>query len=251
MARSIPGKCALITVATLGGLNASSAFSAEEMVRALFKPVERVELRTDLIAKISQSPFRQGMGFDEGDVLVAFDCERYQADLSSARASAEGAAIELRRQQRLHRHGAAAKSDVAKAKSEVARTDAETRIRSSRMRDCVIVAPFAGRVVEVHARTHEMSSAGEPLMTLINDEQLEIEMLVPSHWLKWLRPDAAFSVDVDETGKSHAAVLTRIGAEVDPVSQTVKVFGAMDAKGQGVLAGMSGVARFAVPGSDT
>ncbi|HMB48635.1 MAG TPA: HlyD family efflux transporter periplasmic adaptor subunit, partial [Afifellaceae bacterium] len=77
--------------------------------------------------------------------------------------------------------------------------------------------------------------------------ELEIELLIPSRWLLWLEPDLRFEFSVDETGLKYAATVTRLGGAVDPVSQTIRVFGALEDRPPELLSGMSGTAIFEVP----
>jgi hypothetical protein len=49
-----------------------------------------------------------------------------------------------------------------------------------------------------------------------------------------------FQVTIDETRKSYPAKFIRIGARVDPVSQSVKVAATIDGKYPDLIAGMSG-----------
>ncbi|MCB1417044.1 MAG: hypothetical protein KDJ64_11600, partial [Nitratireductor sp.] len=71
-------------------------------------------------------------------------------------------------------------------------------------------------------------------------------------WLRWLSPGRTFSFTVEETGRTIETSIDRIGAEVDPVSQTVVIYAGVDkgktgAKAGGtedILAGMSGTASF-------
>jgi hypothetical protein len=47
-------------------------------------------------------------------------------------------------------------------------------------------------------------------------------------------------VHIDETRRTYSARLTRIGARVDPVSQSVKVAATITGKPPELIAGMSG-----------
>jgi hypothetical protein len=64
--------------------------------------------------------------------------------------------------------------------------------------------------------------------------------VVPSKWLAWLKSNHSFQVAIDETGKSYPAKVQRIGAKVDPVSQSVKLSATIDGKFNELIAGMSG-----------
>ena len=64
-------------------------------------------------------------------------------------------------------------------------------------------------------------------------------------WLGWLVPGSPFRFRIDETGRSYEAKVTRLGAAVDPVSQTVRGVGQFAGGREAVLPGMSGSAEFA------
>lgn len=66
------------------------------------------------------------------------------------------------------------------------------------------------------------------LLDILNDSVLELDVVVPSKRLVWLKPDHAFQAAIDETGKTY------------PVSRTVRVAGAIGGHFPELTAGMSG-----------
>jgi membrane fusion protein, multidrug efflux system len=72
--------------------------------------------------------------------------------------------------------------------------------------------------------------------------------VVPSQWVRWLTIDAQLSFTVDETGAAYPGRVKRIGASVDPISQTIKIAAVFDQATSTVLSGMSGTAEFTKPG---
>jgi len=88
---------------------------------------------------------------------------------------------------------------------------------------------------------------GQPLLDIIDDSVLELEFLLPSTWLSWLRVGGTFQVQIDETRKTYPARFIRIGARVDPVSQSIKVAAAIHGKFPELMAGMSGRVQIAPP----
>jgi len=78
------------------------------------------------------------------------------------------------------------------------------------------------------------------MLDILDDSVLELEFLVPSSWLRWLKVGGAFDVQIDETRKTYPARFTRMGARVDPVSQSVKVAAAIHGRFPELMAGMSG-----------
>jgi multidrug efflux pump subunit AcrA (membrane-fusion protein) len=89
---------------------------------------------------------------------------------------------------------------------------------------------------------------GQALLEILDDSILELEFIVPSKWLAWLKTGQGFQVAIDETGKTYPAKVQRIGARVDPVSQSVKISAIVDGKFGELMAGMSGKVLMMPPG---
>ena len=215
--------------------------------RALIRSSERIEYRNQLVAPIKSVDFSAGETFRKGDPLVIFDCASYEAEAKAAKASAKAAAIDHATKQRLLRYQAIGKSEVSLAAAQSSEAQAQVEVHEVRNQACRFEAPFDGRVVDVNAKPHEFPPANEPLIVIIDDSKLEMELVVPSNWLRWIRPGEKFGIVVDETGEAGTGIVERIAAEVDPVSQTVKLIAVFEERPPFVLAGMSGSVRFETP----
>jgi len=102
-------------------------------------------------------------------------------------------------------------------------------------------------VTEQKAREQQFLQAGQPVLDILDDSTLEVEFIVSSRWLAWLKPGQGFTIQIDETGKSYPAKVTRLGAKVDAVSQSVKVIGEITGGFPELMAGMSGKVLLAPP----
>ena len=91
---------------------------------------------------------------------------------------------------------------------------------------------------------HENVFPNDKLLSLLDDTSLEIELVLPSSSLAWLKRKSPFTFAVDETHQEYAAKVKEIGANVDSASQTIKVIGIFGKLPVDVLAGMSGTAQF-------
>ncbi len=220
---------------------------AEEVpleVRVLLVPEREAVLSAELSERIIEMPFEEGARFQKGDVLVALDCRLHQAHLNEARALLRGAEKTLANKRELAALQSTGELEVALAGVERDRARAQVAAADILVKRCAITAPFAGRVVETHAKLHESAAAGDKLLSILDDSRLRLELVVPSHWLGWLHEGAKFSLRVDETGSQHQGRVTLVGARVDAISQSVKVFGELSTDAQGLMAGMSGTALF-------
>lgn len=200
-----------------------------------------------MAGQVTSMPFRMGDAFRKNDVLVAFDCERAEAQHAKARAELDRAETTLASRKALVALEASSNLDVALAESEVKYARAGVQETGAVMKYCQVKAPYAGRVVNVSANQFEFVGPGEPLIEIIETGALQIEVIVPSHWLRWIEAGHVFSVQVDELGTSVAAEVLSVGARVDPVSQTIALRAALTSAQDGLRPGMSGSAVFEVP----
>ncbi|MGC2857216.1 efflux RND transporter periplasmic adaptor subunit [Novispirillum sp. DQ9] len=227
----------------------SLAQSAEPVApleaRVLISPQREATLSSDLAGRIAAMPVKDGARFAKGDVLVQFACDLHEATLAEERAGDEAARATLANRKELAALRSTGELDVALAAAEAKRSAARVALQRGMVERCTVRAPYDGRVVERLVQPHETVSAGTPVLSILDDSALELEMVVPSSWLRWLRQGAALSVMVDETGTTHPAVVSSIGARIDAVSQVVAVKGAFEKRPEGLLAGMSGTAVFA------
>ena len=212
-------------------------------IRGVVRPVNQAAFSTDLVARATSLPFKEGERFRKGDVIAAFDCRRQRAEVAGADATLREMRLTLDSHLHLERHGAGVKTDVEIARARAAKAEADVRALAARIELCEVIAPFDGRVVELAVRPHEFPSAQRPFMVVLDDSRLEVEMIVASATLAGLAPGAAFALRIDELQRDAHVTIERIGAAVDPVSQTVKVVGVLQGNVDGVLAGMSGTLR--------
>ena len=220
-------------------------------VRALIEARHHAVLSSEIAGRIARLAVEPGQAFKAGQTLVAFDCSHYQATLDAARANARAADVTVRQSRRLEQLKSigGAEVEMAEVKAEAAR--AEQRKAEIEVRRCEIKAPYDGRAVEQRIREQESVPAGTPLLEILSDQDLRVELIVPSSWLVWLKPGQRFDLRIDETGEQIGGEVALIGARVDPVSQSLKVTGKLLlAKGPqpNLVAGMSGTARFTPPG---
>ncbi|MGH8611568.1 MAG: efflux RND transporter periplasmic adaptor subunit, partial [Gammaproteobacteria bacterium] len=216
-------------------------------IRGLVKPKREARLSSEILARITALPFKQGQPFREGDVLIRFDCSRYQAELAAAEAELSARSKTHENNRELSRLNAIGKLEVEISKAEADKAAAEVRAAGVNVSRCVITAPYPGRIVERKAHEHETVPPEQELMTILDDRDLEIEIIVPSKWLTWLKIGTPFTFHVDETDSDYLAKVSELGARVDPVSQTMRVDGVFEKATHDILAGMSGTARFSVP----
>ncbi|SAI74692.1 RND efflux membrane fusion protein [Bordetella ansorpii] len=225
-----------------------SAMGDTGSARAQLVASQRALLSSELAGKIASVPFRDGQSFKKGDVLISYDCALNRARLERA-VQAEGAAHKkLAVAEQLEKLSSISRADVDQARAGVAVSRAETGVERVMVNRCTVTAPYAGRVGEAFVRPLESVAEGKELLSIYDNSAFELETIVPSRWLAWLKTGYPMHITVDETGRTYQAVVARIAGTVDPVSQSVKVVGRLDGKtAADLLPGMSGNVRIDPP----
>lgn len=216
-------------------------------IRAYLVSKLQTTLSSHIDAEIQRLSVKEGDTFNEGSPLVIFDCTTLKAQLNKAHTALNAARDKNQVMQRLATLHSVGTMEADAALSEQKQAEAELKLQESRVRGCQISAPFTGRVATLSVRTNQYMTTGQVLMKILDHRHLEMEMIVPSRWLAWLKPKSKFSLHIDETGNHYPAQVIRLGAEADPVSQSVKIVGELIGTHPNLIPGMSGAASFTFP----
>jgi membrane fusion protein (multidrug efflux system) len=202
-------------------------------------------IAASMAGQLVEFPAADGDAIKKDQVLARFNCAQQEA--AAARAHAEMVKREdlLSTQKSLKALNAYSRSDYVVAQNDVEVAKADLGLAQTAVDNCTIRAPFDGRVANAPVRNYQFVQAGSPLLDIVDDRDLELEFVVPSIWLAWLKIGAVETVQITETQKTYDSKITRISGKVDAASQTIKIYGRIDGDTSDLLPGMSGGAHFA------
>lgn len=200
--------------------------------------------------RLVQFPLHDGERFKQGDILAKFFCAEKEGALAHARAVQEGRREVFVSKQKLHSLGTSSEVEFRVAEADAAEATADVQTAQAATDSCVVTAPFAGRVATTFTHNFQFLATGAPLIEILSDKDLNLELILPSQWLSWIKPGTPFQVTIDETRKTYSAQLTRLSGRVDAVSRSIKVYGHIDQPDDALLPGMSGQAKFSQPDGD-
>ncbi|MGY0196646.1 efflux RND transporter periplasmic adaptor subunit [Leptothrix sp. BB-4] len=238
--RAFPVLIASVAVALLAAASPALQAQTDPELRAQLTPRRYTTLAAEIGARIERLSASEGGPIREGEVLVRFDCSLQKAQQDRARTVLDVAEKQLATQRRLVELGATGRQELDAAEAEVGKTRAELRQIDVTLGKCEITAPFNGRVAEQKVRELQYVQPGQALLEVIDDGALELEFIMPSRWLQGVSVGSTVRIAVDETGRTYPARVQRLGARVDPVSQSIKVVAAIDGRHAELIAGMSG-----------
>jgi membrane fusion protein (multidrug efflux system) len=210
----------------------------------VIKSSDQATFSSETAASVADISVKEGSKFKAGDILLQLDCRLQQAELKKALAVQAATKMAKSSAKKLKSYGSISEFELVKANSDAEAADADVDKLRAIVEKCVIKAPFNGSVSEVSVHSHESVKPGDPLLKIVNTENLELELQVPSSWLAWLHVGSVFYVHLNDNNKKITAKITRIDPQIEPVSQSVKIIGSITPPDSSLLPGMSGQAIF-------
>ena len=215
-----------------------------DLIRGIVRAQDEAWYSSELGLPIDQLPFKEGQTFKKGELLISFDCATLDAQLKAADAKLQGESITFKNNRELKVHNAIGQYDVDLSEAKVREALAERDAIAVNIARCDIKAPFNGEVGQLNVHLHETPDRSIRMMQVLDSSSLEVDTIVPSTWLRWLKVGSRFTIAIDELGETTDGEVIRIAAAVDAVSQTVKVVGRLASDQGRIRPGMSGALIF-------
>ena len=221
--------------------------------------VRRVVIGAEVAGRVVELGVEENRSVEAGDLLVRLDSalpdaavERARAGVLRARSLASHATQQYGRQRSLSGQGVASKAEYDRTESEAtssdaqvaealaALTEAETRLEKTR-----ITAPFAGVVSEFGLEPGAYLRVGDPVATLSDLSQIELDVGVDDRQILALKLGASVRVSVDAyPGEWFDGTIYSLGRTPDPVTHRYHVPVRVPNAAGRLLPGMLGRARF-------
>ena len=109
-----------------------------------------------------------GDGIREGQLLARFNCAQQEAVLARAQAELTKRQDLLKTQQALKSLNVYSRAEFATAQNDVGVAAADVAVAQTAVENCVVKAPFPGRVAATAVRNHQFVQAGAPLLDLVD-----------------------------------------------------------------------------------
>ncbi len=220
------------------------ALAEERSTRILVTATEEATLSSEIAAKIISIPIKVGNNFSKSDILIEFDCSFFEAQKDVVQAELDGARVTLKSNQELAAMRSIGEYEVQLSQIAVDRAQSELNIAELNTDRCIIRAPYDGVMSKVFVNEYESIERQQPLIEIIGSGTLEAKLMISSKWLSWLSEGYPLSIVIDENGLEYSAQIHSLGADIDPVSQTIDATAQFDENYETLLPGMSGTATF-------
>ncbi len=174
--------------------------------------VDRLSWRRDLARATAREM--------EGRLAAAnSELSKKKAELTRLEGIRSSAAFNQARYDNAIQDVAIAEGTVAAAAAVLARERAALKLAEDDLRHGRLKAPYNGVVSRRHTEAGAYVRVGDPVISLVNQDDLEIEADVPYNRIPGLAPDTMVSVNLAD-GSEHQAIVRALGAEENPLTRT-------------------------------
>jgi membrane fusion protein, multidrug efflux system len=241
-----------ISVATTGAIMSGPSLSGT------LEPEREAVLRAQVQGSVLQTYADQGQAVSAGTVLARIDASGIQDAYNSARAgvvaarnSADIAARDLARNEKLLAAGAIAERDIEQSRrssiaAQAALEDANSRLASAerQFRSTTVTAPFGGVVSERPVSAGDIVQPGTLLFTVVDPSSMRLEASVPAEQLSSVRVGVPVAFTVSGyPGREFVGHITRVNPTADPTTRQVRIYVSIPNAGRTLVGGLFATGR--------
>ncbi|SHO51108.1 efflux RND transporter periplasmic adaptor subunit [Desulfopila aestuarii] len=196
---------------------------------------ETVDITSTVTDTLTAIHFEDGQRVAKGDILAEMTSLEEHAQLEEELSNVAEAQKQYDRELPLVRLGVAAPAQLDLRERELAAAKARLRAIESRLKDRLILAPFAGVVGLRTISVGALIEPGDVITTLDDLSQMKLDFSVPAIHLAALRPGIAVEARSPAfVERIFAGTVSSVGSRIDPVTRSVVVRALLD-NGDGTL----------------
>ncbi|WP_026142067.1 efflux RND transporter periplasmic adaptor subunit [Aeromonas dhakensis] len=182
-----------------------------------------VVISPEVTGRIVKIAVRSGQQVKQGDVLIALDAGKQQAELAEQSASVRDESRKLRDMRRLVARGAITTSELEGQEATVAQAQARADAAKYELSLRTLLAPFDGSVSLIDLSEGALVNSGDTLLHLDELAKLRLDLAVPERYLSLLRPGMAVTATSSAwPDQSFRGVLETLDSRVSNDTQNFK-----------------------------
>ncbi len=210
---------------------------------ALFEAKQKAVLSAGLAGSLTSVKYDVGDHVKKNAVIATVDIGDLALKKKRSELALRHLDVQVRDLTNLKQQGLATNEDLAKSKMEqdVTRTDID--IFRRQLGKSTISAPFNCMVVRRHVQPHEWVTEGQPVMDVVNLDEIRAVANIPAHLAVQLKKNSVHTFFVTDLNAEVTGKVTAVAPEVDERSNTAQVIWTVEKGNTSLLPGMKGEVR--------
>jgi RND family efflux transporter MFP subunit len=234
---------ALLLFTTSSSAEEKNASAAYQTFPAIFEATQKAVLSAERPGQLSSLKFDVGSTVKKGEIVAAVDTGELELRKKRAEQALRHLEVQVKDLSGLKEKGLSTNEEVAKSQMErdVTRTDVD--IIKGQIAQSYVRAPFSCAVVRRHVSAFEWVTAGQPIMDVVNLDEIRAVANIPSHFAVALSQGVIHTFYVNDLNAEVKGTVFAVAPEVDERSNTVQVIWKINREGQKLWPGMKGEVR--------
>lgn len=175
----------------------------------------------------------------KGQLIATVDPASMQSSYDAAKATLEQAQDAYDRMKKLHDKGSLAEIKWIEVQSKLQQAKSVMEISRKSLNDCRLYAPYSGTIAEKFTEVGQTVSPGTPVVKLITDGTLRVNISVPETEISSVRIGQSALVNV--SALSEQGIVGKVvekGVQANPLSRAYDVKIALNRTVNGLMPGM-------------
>lgn len=201
--------------------------------------LKSVTISSEVDGRISKIFFKDGQQVAEGMPIIQLDNEQAKANYESAVTALNLSRKKYQRALAVSKLGAISQEDVDTLQAAVESNKAKVKSSLASLNEKEIMAPFNGVLGAFKVQAGDYVSSGDPLVDLVNSDQLKAEFSVPQNFKPELKLNQSVKITTSAyPNKSFNGTVTYISPSVDPATRSIAIQAVINNKQQELSPGM-------------
>lgn len=209
----------LVAVKTMESEKFEHFFEVNGSVEA----IEQANVSPEQGGQIKQLLVKEGDRVSAGTVLAKLNTSVIQRNIEELDNQITLAQTVYDRQARLWENKIGSEIQYLQAQNNLDALKKKRETATAQLDMSVIKAPFSGVVDVVYQKTGELAAPGQPILTLVNMNQMKVKADVSENYVQAVKPNAEVDVDFPSFGMSTTATIRSVSNIINPMNRTFSV----------------------------
>lgn len=185
---------------------------------------EFVTLRAEMQGRIKEITFKEGSMVKKGDILIRFEDEELQAELTKAEADVEYRQVRFGRFESLQTKGLGRGTEFDQERGQLNMAKAAVDVAKAKLAKATIYAPFEGKIGLIDVSVGAIVDGQKELVTLVDFDPMKIDFKIPEKFIHDIGVGQTAEVKLDSMpDQIFQATVEAIDSRVDPQTHSIAV----------------------------
>ena len=185
---------------------------------------DNIEISSELAGQIASIHFKPGARVKKGTLLIQLDNTVLKSELASANANLSLSETNYKRTKELADRKLASEQALDQAVADLREKQNTVKARQAQLGKLSLHAPFSGTLGSKKVSIGQYVKVGQPLVSLVANQQLRVEYSLPERFISRLREGQEIQVLVDAfPNQSYHGQVNYIAPAVDKETRTIAI----------------------------